>query len=410
MSFKIQTKRELEVLMSSRWDGINQFIDLQVQNLPIPIYSSVDIRESKTKFAPVDHNLYPAGFNNLCQLDLNFCGKLFSKAFEKFDFPISRIAIIPESHTKNTFYLDHLAFLGKTLADEGMDVDFVNLSGELFSRGEKSLKLLSASKFEIEIKKGEIKEGKLCFKDVPYDLGLLNNDQSSPLDVDWHTLETLVLPTPQLGWAKRRKTLYFSYYQKVVEIFTRQFSIDPELLQAKFHRVDEMDFSSKENLQHLALQVDDFLGELPEGGQVFLKASQGTYGMGISVISSGDEVLRMNRKARNKMNVGKNKLKFTSLLLQEGIESVVKYDNMAAEVSIYLVDGKPAGGFVRANPERGSNANLNSKGMLFHKYCISEIRQNNDAQAKEVVYSIIARLATWASALEIQDLVDSPKG
>ncbi len=410
MSFKICTKEELEALMSSHWDGINQFIDQQIQNLPIPIYSSVDIRESKKKFAPVDHNLYPAGFNNLCQLDLNFCGKLFSKAFKKFDFPISRIAIIPEAHTKNIFYLDHLAFLGKCLSDEGLEVDFVSLSDELFLAGEKSLQLLSASKFEVKIKKGKIREGNLCTDGSPYDLAILNNDQSSPLDVDWHTLATPILPTPQLGWAKRRKTLYFSYYQKVVEIFASKFSINPELLQAKFHRVEEVDFSSKENLQRLALQVENFLGELPSESKIFLKASQGTYGMGISVISSGDEVLRMNRKARNKMNVGKNKLKFTSLLLQEGIESVVKYDNMAAEVSIYLVDGKPAGGFVRANPERGSNANLNSKGMLFHKYCISEIRQNNDAQAKEAAYSIIARLATWASALEIQDLVDSPKG
>ncbi len=402
---EIQTLPQLEALMSSRWDAINQYIDGQMHDLPIPIYSSVDIRESKSKFAPVDHNLYPAGFNNLCQLDLNFAGKLFGRAFGKLHTPVSRVAIIPEAHTKNAFYLDHLAFLGKALADEGLGVGFVSLDPQLFAAGADGIKLLSASKFEIEIQRGRIEGGILSSASGPYHLILLNNDQSSPLGIDWKALKTPVLPTPQLGWVKRRKARYFHYYRQVVDIFARQFSIAPELLQAEFRTVEGVDFASRENLEKLANEVDIFLRQLPSGHKVFLKANQGTYGMGISVLASGEEVLNMNRKARNKMDMGKNKLKFTSLLLQEGIESVVRYDNMAAEVSIYLVDGRPTGGFVRANPERGSNANLNSKGMVFRKYCISEIRQNNDACAKEAVYSIVARLATWASALETRECV-----
>ena len=75
---------------------------------------------------------------------------------------------------------------------------------------------------------------------------------------------------------------------------------------------------------------------------------------------------------------------------------------MPAEVTIYLVDGKSIGGFMRANPLKGTNANLNAKGMLYQKFCISEIQENSEHKMKEAVYSVIARLSSYATALEIQ--------
>ena len=127
--------------------------------------------------------------------------------------------------------------------------------------------------------------------------------------------------------------------------------------------------------------------------------------MGISVVGSGKEIIEMNRKNRDKMNIGKNKIKFTSVIIQEGVDSMLKYDDMAAEVAIYLVGGKSVGGFVRANSSKDAQENLNSRGMVFKKYCISEIKQDNDFQAKEAVYSVIARLSTMAGAIEIKNVL-----
>ena len=122
--------------------------------------------------------------------------------------------------------------------------------------------------------------------------------------------------------------------------------------------------------------------------------------MGITVVHSKDEILGMNRKIRNKMDIGKNNLKFTSVLIQEGVETIVKFDNAPAEVTVYLIDGKSAGGFMRFNPLKGTNANLNSQGMLYQKLCLSEIKQNHDHKNKEAVYSVIARLSVIAAAYE----------
>ena len=69
---------------------------------------------------------------------------------------------------------------------------------------------------------------------------------------------------------------------------------------------------------------------------------------------------------------------------------------MPAEVAIYLVGGIPVGGFLRVNSLKGKNENLNAKGMILKKFCISEIREDNSKKYKEAIYSIIGRISTIA--------------
>lgn len=405
MSIKINTKSEFEKFVSEHWNQINEYLDSKFEFKNTPIYSSVDIRESKDKIAPVDHNMYPAGFNNLCNLDLGYATEVFQASISKISSSTNTVGIIPESHTKNLFYLDNLAMLGKVIRDAGYEVTFLSFDGNLFSE-EQELNLISHSKFDLQILKAEIRDGKIYAGDTEQDLIILNNDQSDPIDIDWKAITTPINPTPLIGWFARQKNKHFSFYNKVVEDFSKHFEINPNILQAKFKTVEDVDFSSKEGLEKLGQAVDELKSELPEDKKVFVKASQGTYGMGISVVSSGEEIISMNRKARNKMDIGKNKIKFTSLLVQEGVDTILQYDDMPAEVAIYLVSGKSVGGFMRANSEKKADGNLNSRGMVFRKFCISEIRQDQDHKAKEAVYTVIARLATLASTKEIEEVLN----
>lgn len=405
MSFKINTKNEFEKFVSEHWNELNEYFELKFEKKATPIYSSVDIRESKDKIAPVDHNMYPAGFNNLCTLDLGYATEIFGQTIASIDKEIKTIGIIPESHTKNLFYLDHLAMLGKVVRDAGYEVTFLSFDNNLFQESSE-LNLISHSKFDLQILKAEIKDGKILASNQEQDLIILNNDQSDPIDIDWKSIKTPINPTPLIGWFARQKNKHFSYYNKTVESFANHFDINPDILQAKFRTVENVDFSSKEGLEKLGQAVDELKSELPEDKKIFVKASQGTYGMGISVVSSGEEIITMNRKARNKMDIGKNKIKFTSLLVQEGVDTIIQYDEMPAEVAIYLVAGKSVGGFMRVNSEKKADGNLNSRGMVFRKFCISEIRQNQDHKAKEAVYTVVARLATLASTEEIKEVLN----
>ena len=98
MKYQYNTKQELEAFISSHWNEVNDYIDEHMEKLPTPIYSSVDIRESSSKFAPVDMNIYPAGFNNLCLMDLDYSSKIFKETISKnyADIEIKTIGIITE--------------------------------------------------------------------------------------------------------------------------------------------------------------------------------------------------------------------------------------------------------------------------------------------------------------------------
>lgn len=405
MTYQINSKNEFEHFVTENWNAINKYIDSKFEKDFTPIYSSVDIRESKNKIAPVDHNMYPAGFNNLCALDLDYATEVFENSLKEISPTAKTVGIIPESHTKNLFYLDNLAMLGKLIRDAGYEVVFLSFDNNLFN-GEDSLQLISHSKFDLEISKAKIEEGGIHANGELIDLVVLNNDQSDPIDIDWDGIHTPVTPVPHIGWFARQKNKHFSFYNDVVQDFSTEFGINPDLLQAKFTAVEDVDFSSKLGLERLGQAVDDLKAKLPEDKKIFVKASKGTYGMGISVVNSGEEIISMNRKARNKMDVGKNKIKFTSLLIQEGVETILQYDEMPAEVAIYLINGKSVGGFMRANSEKKADGNLNSRGMVFRKFCISEIRQNQDHKAKECMYTVVARLATLASTLEIKEVLN----
>jgi glutamate--cysteine ligase len=409
MSHKISTKAGLEDFFCHHWDEINQWLDQRQSQLPQPLTSSVDVRESDYKFAPVDHNMYPAGFNNLCSKDLLHCSDRFKEAFHLFG-PVKVVGLIPESHTKNKFYLDHLYKLKSTIEMAGVQVIIFSPDHELFSETkENSIKLESHSAHHLEIFEAKVSDGEfhLIQNDVHFDLIILNNDQSNPFDIDWKNFKTPILPSPYVGWYRRQKNHHFSWYKKIADEFSQVFGINPDLIQAKFTAVEGIDFNTKEGLDQLAHEVDQLLAQLPKESSVFVKASQGTYGMGISVVSSGEEIINMNRKVRNKMDIGKNKIKFTSILIQEGVETVLKCHDAPAEVTIYLVNGKSSGGFMRANPLKGTQANLNAQGMIYQKLCLSDIKQDCDHKIKEAVYSVIARLSTLAAAHDMKELMET---
>lgn len=412
MSHKIETKADLEQFLCKNWNEANEWIDAEQSKLPQPLTSSVDVRESKFKYAPVDHNMYPAGFNNLCSKDLLHCADRFREAFNKVSPTLKKVGLLPESHTKNRFYLDHLFKLKSTVEMADTEVTIFSPDVSLFTdANDHKITLESHSGHIIEIHQAQVMDGQFIPMNpalkFDFEVILLNNDQSNPLEVDWSSIKTPVQPSPYVGWYKRQKNHHFKKYREVANAFALKFDINPGLIQAHFSTVEHVDFNTKEGLDALGDEVDKLLATLPSGSSVFVKASQGTYGMGITVVSSGEEIKSMNRKVRNKMDVGKNNLKFTSVLIQEGIETIVKYDDAPAEVTIYLVNGRSSGGFMRTNPLKGTQANLNAQGMIYQKLCLSDVKQDCDHKMKEAVYSVIARLSTLAAAHEMKELMES---
>ena len=88
---------------------IDSWIEWKKSQTKIPFYTSVDLRVSKNKIAAVDTNIFPAGFNNLCERFLSNAFTL-TKDYKKVTHKskIRKVLIIPELHTRNPFYWDNI--------------------------------------------------------------------------------------------------------------------------------------------------------------------------------------------------------------------------------------------------------------------------------------------------------------
>ena len=87
-----------------------------------PFYASVDLRNSGFKLTPVDTNLFPGGFNNLNPDFAPLTIQAISVAIEKFCPDARQVLLIPESHTRNKFYLKNIFELTEILKNSGLEV------------------------------------------------------------------------------------------------------------------------------------------------------------------------------------------------------------------------------------------------------------------------------------------------
>ena len=116
----LQRQTEIERWFHERW--------LTTQ---APFYTSVDLRNAGFKLAPVDTNLFPAGFNNLNPAFHPLCVQALQAAVERLCPKASRILLVPENHTRNTFYWDNMGALVTLLERAGYRVRVGSLlSGE----------------------------------------------------------------------------------------------------------------------------------------------------------------------------------------------------------------------------------------------------------------------------------------
>src|SRR3989344_1637644 len=96
---------ELEQRVLDSMPAIERWFRLEWMEHTPPFYTSVDIRNAGFKLAPVDTNLFPGGWNNLTKEMLPLAVQAAMAAIEKICPEARNLLIIPENHTRNTFYL-----------------------------------------------------------------------------------------------------------------------------------------------------------------------------------------------------------------------------------------------------------------------------------------------------------------
>lgn len=125
---------ELESKVLEATPTIERWFRLEWQEHTPPFYCSVDLRNSGFKLTPVDTNLFPGGFNNLSPEMLPLAVQAAMAAIEKICPEAKNLLLIPERHTRNTFYLQNIARLSSILRQAGLNVRLGSLSDEIKSQ------------------------------------------------------------------------------------------------------------------------------------------------------------------------------------------------------------------------------------------------------------------------------------
>lgn len=384
-----------------------------------PFYASVDLRNAGYKIAPVDTNLFPAGFNNLNPSFEALCIHAVQMAIETIEEPIDKILLIPENHTRNLFYMENIAGLQIMLEKAGFEVHIGSLIPDLHEPMQIDLES-SRSVFLEPIRRNM---DRLTVGDFNPDLILLNNDLAIGKPEILEGLEQIVTPPTNLGWSSRLKSNHFKFYQQVTQEFSELINIDSWLIDPMFRNCGEVDFMKHEGVDCLSKNVDALLKaiqakydeyELDCEPFVMVKADAGTYGMGVMTIRNTDEISTLNRKERTKMATTKEGQKVSQVIIQEGVYTNETWGNEAnvAEPVVYMLGHQVVGGFYRVHGKRSASQNLNAPGMRFEPLafadcCISpDPSQEPDChQNRFYAYGVIARLALLAAAREIVNAV-----
>ena len=385
----------------------------QWQDHAAPFYGSVDLRNSGFKLAPVDTNLFPGGFNNLNPEFQPLCVQAAMTAIEKACPDASGMVLIPESHTRNQYYLQNVVALQTILRQAGVKVRIGSLLPEITAPTE--LTLDNGAKLKLEPL--ERRGNRLALNGFDPCVVLLNNDLSAGTPEILMGLEQAVLPPLHAGWTVRRKSNHFSAYRQVAEKFAALVGIDPWLINPYFEKCGKINFQEKKGEECLEGYVTEILDDvrakyreygIKQDPFVIVKADAGTYGMGIMTVKDPSEVRGLNRKQRNKMAVVKEGLEVHEVLVQEGVYTFETVDDAAAEPVVYMIDHFVVGGFYRVHTTRGQDENLNAPGMQFKPLAFAEPCSSPDPDDpgcppnRFYAYGVIARLALLAASIELE--------
>ena len=122
---------ELEQRVLDSMPAIERWFRLEWMEHTPPFYSSVDIRNAGFKLAPVDTNLFPGGWNNLTPEMLPLAVQAAQAAIEKICPEARNLLIVPENHTRNTFYLSNVVQLRRIFLMAGLNVRIGSISPEI---------------------------------------------------------------------------------------------------------------------------------------------------------------------------------------------------------------------------------------------------------------------------------------
>ena len=405
---------DLDQLLGERGADVDAWFAAREQNTICPFYYSVDIRNAGYKIAVVDTNVFPAGFNNLCDYSYKIGSEQVRAYFERHYPDVRRVLIVPESATRNPGYTANLSRLEQMIAGAGYEVAVGTLIESVPSTG---AELTGLEDTKVRLMPFELVDGIPHVGGKAYDAVVLNHDLSGGEPVAVNQLRVPVIPRRSLGWHRRRKSVHFAMLRDVTAAFAEAFDLDPWRLGAETVAIDDVSFSEpserlREGVKEVFAHVhENYMGRgIEEPPYVFVKHDAGTYGMGVLALQHPDELEALSRQLQKKMKTGKGGAQISSVIVQEGLPTVDRVRDCVGEPVIYAMNNHIVGGFYRMNCEMDARASLNKPGQIYARLCstptLEQSRSDSCFHDSRTfrVYGLFARLAGLAVMAEADAL------
>ena len=407
---------ELEQRILESLPAIERWFRLEWMEHTPPFYTSVDVRNAGFKLAPVDTNLFPAGFNNLTVEMLPLAIQAAMAAIEKICPEAKNLLLIPEKEGRNTFYLANVARLMQIFHQAGLNVRLGTLDEAITKPTDVALPDGTTLMLEPLVRS----RGRLGLKGFDPCTILLNNDLSAGVPRILNNLhEQYLLPPLHAGWTVRRKTKHFAAYEELAKKFAKLLGMDPWLINPLFAHCGEVNFADASGTECLTTNADALLTKIrrkykeygiQEKPFIIVKADASTHGMGIMTVRDARELANLGGLTRNKMSVVKDGQEVSEVILQEGVPTYERVNDAVAEPVVYMIDRYVVGGFYRVNAERGIDENLNAPGASFVPLAFAEsnqmprlgVKPGVSAPNRFYMYGVVARLAMVAASYELE--------
>ncbi len=392
--------RDQNQLLEDKREEITAWMKEKRSQVPIPIYGSVDVRDAGWKIGVVDANHFPAGFNNVSKENLMELANLFKEHVQRSHPSCKWVHIYPESHTRNPGYVENIASIKSMIEQAGFSctVGSPNLNEFGALNGLSGPLLLQSVRVD--------ETGELEVDGDHPDLILLNNDLTDGAIPGVQS--TNITPPPHMGWFRRRKSHHYEMLKPYVDEIASLLSIDPWHLMPDWFVSQNKCLTEEACKIKLAEEIDEFLDGLREKyatlgidrePTVVMKNDSGTYGLGIMMLTAGEQILNLSNRKANKLRYAKGGAEVENFLIQEGIPTALATETgETLEPVVYLVDGEAASWFYRINAKKSDMDNLNSPSARFENYEDAENPHIREAHGWHALVAELSMLAMGAEA------------
>ena len=396
---------ELEARVLESMPAIERWFRLEWMEHTPPFYTSVDLRNAGFKLAPVDTDLFPAGFNHLTQEMLPLAVQAAMAAIEKICPEAKNLLLIPKPRTADPFYLNSVQRLMQIFTQAGLNVRLGSLDEAL----KKPLKLLAPDGGEVLLEPVVRGRGRLGLKGFDPCTILLNSEMTAGVPKVLEGLhQQYLLPPLHAGATVRRKSRHFQSYEEVAKKFAKLLGMDPWLINPMHGQCGEVDFAEAAGLDCVRTTADALLTKvrrkykeygINEKPFVVVKADSGGAGSGMMTV----------RDARD-IGGGAELGEAAEVIIQEGVPTYERMNDAVAEPVVYMVDRYVVGGFYRVHAQRGVDESLSAPGSRYVPLAFAESHQlpkpgarpGASAPNRFYMYGVIARLAMLAAAYELE--------